>query len=383
MPTAACVIMCRRAIYCPPESEVGDVEMSGTVFIIGAGASANYGAPAFANFFDKAKKVMKKNTVEEARFKTVIDVHKKCFPSFNIEQFYSLLELEEELGGDVCKKSASELKKDTLYLISATIKHSLKDEMSEDISEFIKNLENDRGYSDVTIINLNWDLLFDSYFFGNYREINYGYKSYDLDDLGDNKDKPPAHLKMLKLHGSLNWLVCPKCIEEHEEIFFVRRYIIDKSHKENEKCCCMHCGCQLESLIVPPVFTKLSKDSKYEPMKKIWKSAGDSLVDAERIFIMGYSFPVTDAQFESFFINSLIGNKNLKEVIIETYPKYGQKRMEFEDRYSSIFRHAEQYEKIKFKYIPFKECIDIKVTGNTRYTQYWYRPGKINNVCFE
>ena len=350
--------------------------MSGTVFIIGSGASAGYGAPTFSDFFDKAKQIMddKKADVDKERFGTVIDVHKKCFPSFNIEQFYSLLELEEELGGDVCEKPASELKKDTLYLISATIKHSLKDEMSEDISEFIKNLEDDSGYSDVTIINLNWDLLFDSYFFENYMRINYGYDVVtDLDDPNNNKCKSLSSLKILKLHGSLNWLVCPECIKDDKEIFFVREYIISESHEEDRNCPYVHCGCQLEPLIVPPVFTKLTKDPKYEPMKKIWKSAEDSLVEAERIYIMGYSFPVTDTQFESFFINSLINNKNLKEVIIETRPKYGREKMEFEDRYSSIFKHAGQSEKIKFKYSQFKKCISIKVKDGTGHERYWYQ----------
>ena len=133
----------------------------------------------------------------------------------------------------------------------------------------------------------------------------------------------------------------------------------------------------MEPLIVPPVFTKLTKDPKYEPMKKIWKSAEDSLVEAERICIMGYSFPVTDTQFETFFINSLINNKNLEEIIIETRPKYMREKMEFEDRYIPIFRHAGQSEKIKFKYSQFKKCISIKVKDDTGSEQFWYRQKKL------
>lgn len=352
---------------CLSEGETGDVEMSRDVYIIGAGVSAGYGAPTFSDFFDKAEKIKddKNADVDKKRLENVINVHTKCFPSFNIEQFYSLLELEEELVSSVCEKSASELKKDTLYLISATIKHSLKNEMPEGASDFIKKLEEDaiRGNSSkITIINLNWDLLFDSYFFENWMRINYGHESCDLDGLCDNKckHKPSAPLEILKLHGSLNWLVCPECTEDDKKIFFVREYIIGESYEEDENRRCANCGCQLERLIVPPVFSKLSKDPKYEPMKDIWRLAEYSLVEAERIHIMGYSFPVTDTQFESFFINSLIKNKSLEEVIIVTYPKYGREKMEFESRYASISRHTGHYEKISFEYSPFKKYIKSK-----------------------
>ena len=369
----------RRMVYdtCLSEGETGDVEMSGDVYIIGAGASAGYGAPTFSDFFDKAEKIMNDESadVDKERFRSVIDVHRKCFPSFNIEQFYSLLELEEELVGFACEKSASELKKDTLYLISATIKHSLKNEMLEGASDFIKKLDEDAtsgNSSKITIINLNWDLLFDSYFFENCMRINYGHESCDLDGLCDNKykPKPSALLKILKLHGSLNWLVCPECIEDDKKIFFVRDYIIGESYEEDENRCCAHCGCQLERLIVPPVFTKLSKDPKYEPMKDIWRLAEYSLVEAERIHIMGYSFPVTDTQFESFFINSLIKNKSLGEVIIVTYPKYGREKMEFEGRYASIFRHTGHYEKISFEHSPFEKYIKSEDDSG----RYLYQP---------
>ncbi len=353
--------------------------MSGTVFIVGSGASASYGAPTFLDFFDKAKKIRDDGVigVDTERFDTVINVHKKCFPSFNIEQFYSLLELEEELESSVCEKPARELKSDTLYVIGATIKHLIEKETPWEVSNFISKLRDENKDGGVTIITLNWDLLFDSYFFKNSIKINYGHESHNLDDPSDTKHEAPPYPKILKLHGSLNWLVCPEGIEDYKRIFFVKDYIIDEPSKEDEKYHRVHCVNQpSERLIVPPVFTKLSKDPKYEPIKKIWKLAEDSLIKAERIFIMGYSFPVTDTQFESFFINSLVKNKNLKKVIIETYPKYGREKMEFEDRYSSIFRHAEQYEKIDFVYLPFKEWISSQVIDSHGRKQYRWQHEK-------
>ncbi len=356
-----------RMVYdaCSSEGETGDVEMSGTVYIIGAGASAGYGAPTFSNFFDKAKQIMEGDSadVDKDRFRTVIDTHRKPrFSSYNIEQFYNFLETEAILEDPTRGNWASELKDATLYLISATIKHSLEDETPKDISNFIKNLEHK---TNVTIINLNWDLLFDSYFFGHYMKINYGYASHDLDDANDNKHKPVSSLKMLKLHGSLNWLVCSEC---NKKIFFVRRYIIDG--KEYDNCCCMDCGDQpLERLILPPVSAKLGEDSKYELIKEIWRLARVNLIEAERIYIIGYSFPPTDSQFENFFKSSLSMNKNLEEVIIVTYPKYGQEKMEFEGRYASIFRHTGHDDKINFKYHSFEKYIKIKDDGRYRYLQ--------------
>lgn len=333
----------------------GDVEMPITVFIMGSGASASYGAPTFSDFFDNAKKIMSdsKAGVDIGRFEKVIKLHEDEYPLFNIEQFYGLLEMKEELGDDI---DLSILKDHILYLISATIEHSLKDGTPESVSNFIRVLER----SDATIINFNWDLLFDSLFFrceeDKSQGINYGVKLSELEDqnsrspkVKDGDECGQSSLKMLKLHGSLNWLVCPEC----GDLFFVRRYIVEKSSNHR----CDNCKATLEPLIIPPVSTKLIKGKKYKSIKEIWRLAGESLVEADKIYIIGYSFPITDTQFETFFIDSMIKNKHLKEINIVTRRKYGSEKVNFEDRYISIFRHTRHLEKVHFEdYISSEEC---------------------------
>src|SRR5262249_40271900 len=127
-------------------------------------------------------------------------------------------------------------------------------------------------------------------------------------------------LKLLKLHGSLNWGRCSKCGEVVpwmlSDFFSKRMFLTDtgpirfsmKSMKDQLK----HCGSAAVAgpAIVPPTWNKAQHHSEFA---RVWRSAADSLRDAENIFVSGYSLPETDFFFKHLYALGTIGQTRLKK----------------------------------------------------------------------
>ena len=109
---------------------------------------------------------------------------------------------------------------------------------------------------------------------------------------------------LLKLHGSLNWLWCPKC----KEIF-----VDDKSvaHKYNRESCLKKCGGLREPLIVPP---NPQKGEYLKTIHTLWQKADTQLKKADRIVVVGYSLPDADTSAKQLLKES-VQNANEFDII--------------------------------------------------------------------
>lgn len=73
------------------------------VFFLGAGASVSGGAPTFANFRDKAREVLTEFVQEGSSdseiplFKKVLNQWDENYADYNIEEYYSAVEMNEQL----------------------------------------------------------------------------------------------------------------------------------------------------------------------------------------------------------------------------------------------------------------------------------------------
>jgi hypothetical protein len=69
------------------------------------------------------------------------------------------------------------------------------------------------------------------------------------------------------------------------------------------------------TLIIPPV-----KHKNYSHFgnifSQLWGKAEESLVKANRIIIIGYSFPITDTQTDALFKSAFIKRSDMPEIII-------------------------------------------------------------------
>lgn len=201
------------------------------VFILGAGASHQAGGPLMSNFIEMAEKLYndpQSNLGESKRaFENIINVLnvsqtlriKSKINLNNIEEFFGAIEMGLLLGRfpGVELADLSKLREDLITVVYKTLELSIKFPLHRNTFnspipydifcaliriEINRALEDKREYS-FTFITFNYDLSLD---FGCRRAsipIDYGLKP----------DWNEKAVRLLKLHGSLNWGICPACDE--------------------------------------------------------------------------------------------------------------------------------------------------------------------------
>ncbi len=209
-----------------------------TVFLLGAGASKDCGAPLIGNFLDIAfsNNVMSNlPNHEKERFECVKGFQEKTLPNSNVEELLSLISFhdrfpvvlksfypEKSTNATTLSDKISPLKEgyhrdhsfimdastnpehitkileDLKFLIAKTLEVTLTFKTKKQKEAFNAYKTLIKEHKNSTIITLNWDILLEDTYF----EINH--ERIDFCHLGFEKDvKYPL---ILKLHGSLSWL---------------------------------------------------------------------------------------------------------------------------------------------------------------------------------
>ncbi len=109
-------------------------------------------------------------------------------------------------------------------------------------------------------------------------------KDYTTDSDIMNKDS--NIIPIIKLHGSIDWIKDGNKIK------------IKQKSDPNDK----------ERIIIPPTFKKVGQS------QKLWENAINYLKTATRIIIIGYSYPVSDAEFKYLLAVGLKDNISLQKV---------------------------------------------------------------------
>jgi hypothetical protein len=241
----------------------------------------------------------------------------------NIEKLFGFLEMEVQLSSSGDPKLQNDMK----YLIGRTLEvDTFGGAPAKQFGNFkgtqygffvglvagLWNSQKQEGKRAIdSIITFNYDLVLE-------RELEilkirplYWCGPNALD--GDAFHSEPFHdakieLNLLKLHGSINWGICRKCNRLH---FLPYNQYLVKNLAEN---ICSQCREAISSsLIVPPTWNKGTEE---EFIRYVWKAALKELIEAGRIFIVGYSFPETDQFFKYMLGLALAHNDNLSEVYV-------------------------------------------------------------------
>lgn len=304
--------------------------MSETVFILGAGASKEAGAPLMNDFLDVADDLRKRQEVGDATadfdlvFKGITAlqlVHAKARIGLeNIESVFAAFEMAKLLGR-LASLNAEEINRLPIAMrrvIEKTLERTVDFPTSggqvpppEPYDSFAKLIE-DIHTSKVSIITFNYDVCLDYAFNWQRTPVDYC--------LDDGKDK--SGLKLLKLHGSLNWTRCPGCgkvVPWYISDFFknrnwnlwlteAKKVHLDIASKIGEF---KHCGNSTakEPMVVPPTWNKAQY---HDQLELVWRAAAAELADAENIFISGYSLPSTDQFFRYLYAIGTVGISRLK-----------------------------------------------------------------------
>lgn len=166
-----------------------------------------------------------------------------------------------------------------------------------------------------SFISLNWDIIMDGALYragaGRQAFVDYGSLAYHYDDemspyhVGGrltNTEALSDHglhgLKLLKLHGSFNWVTCPTCGRLYVKIS--QKIATDVVRQRTH---CEPCG---EAVLQPIVVTpSLLKDLGLVHLKMVWHMAALELSQADRLVFLGYSFPQADFEFRYLLAKAL------------------------------------------------------------------------------
>lgn len=337
------------------------------VFILGAGASADAGAPLMGNFLDKARDIWALGKIEDDQardsservFKLISKlqaVHSKCDINLrNIESILAALDMGKTLdwlpGYD--QRQIDELIDDVSTLICLTIENSIAFPLKGGVVEnppyyqtlvnVINNIRTDSEPSRaVSVITFNYDLLCDRSLLAKGLSPD-----YCLEGAVNDQSTP-----LLKVHGSLNWVRCPDCdgriypvrVNRNAEKFFPgnklppKRVVhsapmpISRWLKEESPCEHLPANEPKAPFIVPPTWNKTDHHRAIAP---VWKAAAKVLSQADHIFVIGYSFPGSDA-----FFHYLYGLGTLGENPLRKFAVFNPDKNEVEARFRRLLGRA-------------------------------------------
>jgi uncharacterized protein YbaR (Trm112 family) len=219
---------------------------------------------------------------------------------------------------EMIRKKHEALKKCIIFLLAYKSTKTFGIETTSS-HKFAKLLFEDRiksSYQEdiLSIITMNWDSILEKEIYQLCKEYNihkpkikifpdlcfydYCFNDHENRIISTHiKAKKHKNIKILKLHGSINWLACPNC----------KRIYVDYDddiaiYELSTKCSCPQCGKrfnndedipQMNSMLITPTFLK---DLNNLQLKNIWHNAFMDLSESSKVVFIGYSFP--DADFE-------------------------------------------------------------------------------------
>jgi len=320
--------------------------MVSTVFVLGAGASAESGVPLMSQFLDAAHDLMTQNTTDAdaAAFKEVFEAlavlpraHSKAVLDVdNVESAFSAFEMARVIRvfGDWDARRIDALELAMRQVIAKTIERTLQLPVRDDavhapkpyeeFADLVARLQKQPYAHDVTVITFNYDLACD-----------FAFTQASLVPLYRiNDSEPTSGTPLLKLHGSVNWGVCEVCkqivpwrLHDYFKTHAWRNLDLVKSARltlySN-----MHTFSHCEKVVsgptlVPPTW---GKTSQHLNLWRVWHSAARALQMAENIFVIGYSLPESDAFFKYLYALGTIGAARIRRFwVVNPDPQVGNR----------------------------------------------------------
>ncbi len=335
--------------------------MRNIVLLLGAGASYDHGVPLMKDFYSLATSIYvrekSRNDKLASSFNLVFDFMDRLQKSqakaninlHNVESVFTALEMAKLLKLDDLKggraNSWQALEDAMKYFLTKCIEYGLslpnnsnfsqftrqsssrsglsfiglqvKKKPIEDVMLKLKQLKNTHNWK-VTIITFNYDLIPESILGGSGIEVN-----YCLPD--DNWMPSNKAIKILKLHGSINWYESEsKSTSRVKPIVSSPIYQVDRIINRNDNTTGFRWsdGKIISAFsddhekipyVIPPVWNKSNQHQKLQP---VWREAANELSQASHIYTLGYSLPDTDGFFKQLFALGTTGNLPLQEFAV-------------------------------------------------------------------
>lgn len=315
--------------------------MSSIVFVLGAGASKQAGAPLMFDFLDVANDLLRRGQVNDKKehFNRVLDaigqlqqVHSKAQLDLNnIESIFTALELGNVIQkvpgvpADQIPIVINSLKEVIVRTLEVTMRFPLRDRHIsapapyEDFAKLIGLLLNraEPAHS-VSVITFNYDIAADMALY----RAGLG-PDYVLERGGESQTPVP----LLKLHGSINWATQKDTRQIRPAHLSQYLHHYTASYGNESSTIAVPIGSQLqeyfkrfqsaevaqEPVIVPPSWNKADY---HRALSQVWACAAEHLSEAECIFVIGYSLPETDSFFRHLYALGSVGKAALRKFVV-------------------------------------------------------------------
>ena len=352
--------------------DVKNKNMENTVFILGAGASKEGGAPLMGDFLDVAHRQWQLGQAgeEATAFQTVFkgisslqDVHSKSELDINnVESIFTAFEMAKILNRFPRREAAEidgmiqALKKVIAKTLETTLRFPVQSgriHSPAPYDKFVKLLrqleQESKPQQSISILTFNYDIAMDYALQIGGFDVNYGLR---------DGDKIP----LLKLHGSLNWTksvdtdaiipygVLPFLSTRQLQIWPETRWVtipMSSSLRDLDQGTRRVTG---EPLIVPPTW---NKGDSHKSLTQIWARAAQALSQAENIFVIGYSLPPSDAFFRYLYALGTAGDVLLKRFWVFDPASEG-----VEQRFRTLLGSGAR-ERFRYFRKTFSEAIDV------------------------
>lgn len=223
--------------------------------------------------------------------------------SANVEALFTRVWQEARTGGSIEldgeRISADEvLRQLVVHLSSLAAGISLRGNSStaRAVQRYLSTWADD--YEDLTLVTFNYDLLLENMLdFANLSFDEGGNEDFTFDDPDRERAvrRRGSDVTLLKLHGSASWGLCRGCPRAEVGPDVVS--IFDRPWIPVRRRRCGFCGDNfLDSGIIPPI---AGKAGELAFMLPVWRDARRALARAQRLEIVGYSLPETDAEAAS------------------------------------------------------------------------------------
>lgn len=340
-----------------------------TVYILGAGFSIDAGAPLQNNIVEEIFKlhsernnIIKTEQINEFKefLTNTLSIQEELHYKIPLEDIFTPLDrcLADNLSFRNLNVDEIKKKRELIYhLIGITLKNKLNNVNKDYVDIFAKHLfehckhRKNRNYQNidsVSVISTNWDILLDNSLkkiisnSGENAVVDYCCYISSHNPIDDTV-KPGLeilgqggfNIKLLKLHGSYNWLQCPRCLRVYVE--FNEKIAVNQYEKKDT---CRHCDKNfqkqnshiLTSNLIMPTFLKDFSNPQY---KLIWQNAGVELAEATKVIFIGYSLPQAD--FEMRQLLSRMIRENAEIEVVTRGPENKQSTIELTNRYKVFF----------------------------------------------
>lgn len=144
-----------------------------------------------------------------------------------------------------------------------------------------------------TFLSFNYDTILENSLWNLGYKVNYGIKGIDAPSELHNSE---SGIKVLKLHGSINWKLKPGSMGLFIQAF---RNYDDTSESKGDR------------VLLPPTWQKTFSGH----LQYVWKNAVSAISTATRLVIIGFSIPETDIHFKYLLSAGLQDNISLREIV--------------------------------------------------------------------